>query len=82
MSLIAEEAAGGHTIAKHVGRTDTQLVGRVRVGHVFASGPGFGMRRASTFRNIQSAEALVNSVLAQNSCDVQLVAMGWQTKGC
>lgn len=58
ISLAAEEAAGGHTIARHVGRTEAQLRSRL------AQQPG--IPAASTFRTLQEAEAAVAAALRTN----------------
>jgi hypothetical protein len=58
ISLAAEEAAGGHTIARHVGRTEAQLRSRL------AQQPG--IPSASTFRTLREAERVVAAALRAN----------------
>ncbi len=58
LSLVAEEAAGGHTIARHVGRTEAQLQARL------ASQPG--IQAASSFRTLADAEVFVAEALKAN----------------
>lgn len=63
ISLVAEEAAGGHTIARHVGRTEAQLRARL------AAEPR--LVAASTFRNLKEAETVVASALRANSASIK-----------
>ncbi|PIE83379.1 MAG: hypothetical protein CSA09_00415 [Candidatus Contendobacter odensis] len=58
ITLAAEEAAGGHTIARHVGRTEAQLRSRL------AQQPN--IPAASTFRTLQEAERAVAAALRAN----------------
>jgi hypothetical protein len=56
--LSADEAAGGHTLHKHVGRSDEQLQQRLRhERHISA---------ASTWTDRETAERAVGTALAQN----------------
>lgn len=59
LSLAAQEAAGGHTIARHIGRTEAQLRARL------AAQPS--IPAASTFATLAQAERAVGSVLRANS---------------
>ena len=59
ISLRAHESYGGHTIAKHVGRTERQLRDRL----VQES----GIPAASTFKSLAQAEKVVSSCLKANS---------------
>lgn len=59
ISLAAEEAAGGHTIAKHVGRTEAQLRARLATQSRIPA--------ASTFRNLAEAEQAVSLALRLNA---------------
>ncbi|MEY4583117.1 MAG: hypothetical protein RL701_7820 [Pseudomonadota bacterium] len=68
ISLIEHEAQagsklGGHTIAKHVGRTETQLRARL------AAEPR--VQVASTFANIRDAEEAISKVLRLESAAVK-----------
>ena len=58
VSLAAEEAAGGHTIARHVALTESQLRARL------AAQPAIGS--ASTFRNLADAERCIAEALRAN----------------
>jgi Bacterial CdiA-CT RNAse A domain len=58
LSLMAEEAAGGHAIARHVGRTEAQLQARL------VSQPR--ITAASSFRTLADAERAVSEALKAN----------------
>lgn len=62
ISLAAEEAAGGHTIARHVGRTEAQLRARL------AAEPK--IRAATTFYTLAEAEKLVADALRANQAAI------------
>lgn len=66
ISLAAEETAGGHTIARHVGRTEAQL--RARLAQQ-ASIPA-----ASTFKTLQEAERAVAAALRANKDAIKIWA--------
>jgi toxin YxiD len=55
--LSEDEAAGGHTLRKHVGRTDEQLQERLRSEHNISA--------ASTYTDRETAERVVGTVLQQ-----------------
>jgi hypothetical protein len=55
IDLTAEETAGGHTIARHVGKTEAELRERLaREPHIPA---------ASSFRSLEDAERFVSAAL-------------------
>jgi len=61
--LSQDEAAGGHTLRKHVGRTDEELRERLRhVRHIAA---------ASTWTDRAIAEQAIGTALAQNAGKLQ-----------
>lgn len=62
ISLAAEELAGGHTVARHVGRTEAQLRARL------AAQPG--IQAASTFHNLAEAERVVSEALRANKAAI------------
>ena len=66
VSLAAEEAAGGHTIARHVGRTEAQL--RARLAQQG------GIPAASSFRSLAEAERYVSAALRANRDAIRLWA--------
>ena len=55
--LSADEALGGHTLARHVGRTDAQLAERLRRERDISA--------ASTYNDRATAERTVGSALAE-----------------
>ncbi len=57
VDLERDERLGGHTIARHVGRTDAQLTARLARESIAA---------ASTFADLESAERIVARALAAN----------------
>lgn len=60
--LAAEEAAGGHTLAKHVGRTESQLAQRLADER--------RLQAASTFRTLREAEQVVGEALRANKATI------------
>jgi len=62
ISLAAHEAQGGHTIAKHVARTEAQLRARL------AAEPR--IPAASTFKSLAQAEEAVSSCLKANKIQI------------
>jgi len=63
ISLTAEEAAGGHAIARHVGQTEAQLRARL------ASQPA--IPAASTFKTLAAAEKHVAAALRANKSAIE-----------
>lgn len=61
--LSQDEAAGGHVLRKHVGRTDEQLAERLRHERNISA--------ASTWNDRDSAEIAVGSAIAQQSSKIQ-----------
>ncbi len=62
VDLERDERLGGHTIARHVGRTDAQLKARLARESIAA---------ASTFVDLETAERIVARALAANERRVQ-----------
>jgi Bacterial CdiA-CT RNAse A domain len=63
VSLAAEETLGGHTIARHVGRTEAEL--RLRLAQQPA------IPAASTFVTLQEAERVVGAALRSNKAGIK-----------
>lgn len=61
--LSQDEAAGGHTLRKHVGRTDDQLRERLRHEREISA--------ASTWTDRETAERAVGVALSQNEEKIQ-----------
>lgn len=68
ISLVAEEAAGGHTIARHVGRTEAQLRARLAAQR--------GIPAASTFATLGEAERVVAAALRAEQAAIRTWASG------
>lgn len=62
ISLVAEEAAGGHTIARHVGRTEAQLRARLLAEP--------RIKAASTFHSLRQAETFIGEALRANRAEI------------
>lgn len=62
VDLRRDESRGGHTIARHVGRTDAQLRARLARESISA---------ASTYADLEAAERVVARALAANARRVQ-----------
>lgn len=60
--LAAHEAAGGHSLARHVGQTESQLVGRL--------GSDSRISGASSFYNRGIAEDAISSALSAKQADI------------
>ena len=60
--LSQDEAAGGHTLKKHVGRTDEQLRERLRREHNISA--------ASTYTDRETAEHVVAIALQENQAKI------------
>ena len=76
VDLLDEEAAGGHTVKQHVGKSEQHLLARIR-----GEQGQFGIftvsrRRVGSFTSIEAATKLVNSTLAENAETVAAVAGG------
>ena len=63
ISLASEEAAGGHTIARHVERTEAELRARLAAQKAVPA--------ASTFRNLSEAERFVAKALQVNKAAIK-----------
>ncbi len=62
VDLRRDEQRGGHTIARHVGRTDAQLKARLSRESIAA---------ASTYADLATAERIVELALAENARQVR-----------
>lgn len=74
--MLEDEAAGGHTVKAHVGKTPESLLERVRSSRVPGLFVTVGLKRAGSFPSLEAAEKLVNSTLALNAPLVEAVASG------
>lgn len=62
VDLQRDERRGGHTLARHIGRTDAQLKSRLERESIAA---------ASTYSDLEAAERVVSLALAANETRVQ-----------
>jgi hypothetical protein len=76
VDLKAEEGRGGHTLGKHVGKSDDELFERVRKSQWRSWIAHGGMKRDGSFDSIESANDLVNQTLKSNKEAVDRVASG------
>jgi hypothetical protein len=63
ISLATEEAAGGHTIARHVGRTEAQLRTRLAAKS--------RIRAATSFYNLSDAERAIAGALRGHQAEIK-----------
>ncbi len=76
ISLLEEEQRGGHTIEKHVGKSENFLIDRV-LNEVYRAGMfTIGLKQAGSFPSLEAADKLVNSTLSANQPIVDKVASG------
>ncbi|WP_241602295.1 RNase A-like domain-containing protein [Rosenbergiella nectarea] len=59
--LVAHEAAGGHLITRHVGKTEVELLNRVSRGNV---------KTASSFTDRATAEAITSKAIDANQSKI------------
>lgn len=76
VDLREEESQGGHALREHVGKTDVEMLQRVRREQYRAYLFSAGRRRDGTFSSLESANDFVNRTLEANKTDVDLVAEG------
>jgi hypothetical protein len=78
VNLREEEAPVGigHTIRKHVGKSDAELVGTIEENTYRGWFVSVIDYREGSFESVETANDLVNRVLARNKATVDLVATG------
>jgi len=76
VDLMAEQARGGHTVSRHVGKTDDELLERIRKSQWSTPLAHGGLKRNGSFSSIDSANDLVNQTIQANKSIVDLVASG------
>ncbi len=79
-NLLTHELRGGHTILRHVGKSDAYLLQRMRTENIRSLFVSQYLGRAGTFSSLAAANRLVSSTLARNSAVVDAVASGEITK--
>ena len=81
VDLLEERELGGHTIERHVGRSNESLLNDVRQAQRYSRETGFSEElRVGSFSSLQSANRLVNSTLSQNADKVDSVASGLSSR--
>jgi hypothetical protein len=76
VDLRVDEQRGGHTIRDHVGKSDEELLGRVRPDRGRIGIFSYAQQRHGSFESLETANDLVNRVLEKNKGMVDLVASG------
>ncbi|MCC6271226.1 MAG: hypothetical protein IT190_08110 [Microbacteriaceae bacterium] len=76
VDLLEEEQNGGHTIARHVGKTPETVVGYVRNSILADPDPTRHDIRSGSFASLEAANKLVNATLARNRAIVDGVVNG------
>jgi hypothetical protein len=76
VDLNEEEARGGHTLSNHVGKTDDELLAKVRGDRGSVGIVSYARKREGTFESRESANDFVNRTLEQNQGTVDQVADG------
>lgn len=74
--LLEHEAKGGHTVASHVGKSETFLIGMVTVPQARTLFYTVYRWRHGTFSSLAAAERLTNANLSRNADVVNAVATG------
>ena len=80
IDLRDEEARGGHALREHVGKTDEQMLARVRASKRIFPIVIYGLKRDGSFKSVESANDFVNRTLSQHASEVELVASGKEKK--
>jgi len=65
ISILEEDAKGGHTYERHINKSDTYLIGRVtgeKIDVPFVAAAG--EKRAGSFPSLEAADKLTNSVMS------------------
>lgn len=76
VDLREEESGGSHAIKEHVGKTDIEMLQRVRNEQYRTYFITTGRRRVGSFSSIEAANDFVNRTLEANSTEVDSVAEG------
>ena len=74
--LRAHELRGGHTVLRHVGKSDAYLLQRMQTENIRTLFGTQFIGRAGTFTSLAAANRLVSSTLTRNSAVVDAVAAG------
>jgi len=67
VDILEEDALGGHTVERHVAKSEEYLKARILGSRTNVAGIlTFGEARAGSFASVEAANKLVNSTLSQN----------------
>jgi hypothetical protein len=82
VDLLEDEQRGGHTIERHVGKSDQWLLYDVRSNAQSATdkGDSFDGFRSGSFTSLEAANKLVNENIAANQGKVDQVVLGGSAK--
>ncbi len=77
INILEEDARGGHTFARHVGKSEEYLKARIlgsrtNIARIFS----IGRMRAGSFPPVEAANKLVNSTIAENGTAVEAFKNG------
>lgn len=78
--ILEDEEVRGRTIAEHVGKTDEEMLDRLRRNRIRAFFYTMGETRVGSFSSVESANDLVNQTLSRNFDKVDDVAEGRQER--
>jgi Bacterial CdiA-CT RNAse A domain len=80
VNLVEEEARGGHTIRKHIGKSDEEMLAGAKGREYVAPGLSGHYYRHGSFRSLEDANDLTTRTLEQNREIVDEVAAGKRNK--
>lgn len=76
VNLTEEDARGGHTVERHVSKTDEYMLTEARRERPFGFGASIGTYRHGSFASLEDANDLTSRTLEQNGKIVDEVAKG------
>ncbi|GJE37173.1 hypothetical protein KHHGKMAE_1229 [Methylobacterium persicinum] len=76
VDLRAEEGRGGHTVGRHIGKSDDELFEKVRQSQWRTLAGHGGLRRAGSFPSLETAHDLVNKTIILNQSAVAPIIAG------
>lgn len=74
VDLLAEQGRRGHTVTRHVGKTDDELLERIRKSQWRTFVAHGGLKRNGSFSSIETANDFVNQTILANKSIVDRVA--------
>src|SRR4051812_13251888 len=80
VNLSEEEARGGHTITRHIAKSDDEMLAGARKGQFLAPGLTLHTFRHGSFRSLGDANDLTSRTLEHNRDAVDEVAAGNREK--